>query len=55
MDQSEKREPEIVDPVEQLAMSLHWEEEYSDEYKRRVLSEAIAFVYRQVSAKELVF
>jgi hypothetical protein len=30
-------DPETVDPVDQLAMSLKWEEDYTDEYKRRVL------------------
>lgn len=33
---------EVVDPITQLAMSLQWEELYTDEYKRRVLTEAIA-------------
>jgi hypothetical protein len=37
---------ETVDPLDQLAMSLAWEEEYTDEYKRRVLWEAI----KQVAA-----
>lgn len=35
---------ETVDPIDQLAMSLKWEEDYSDEYKRRVLTEAVRFV-----------
>ncbi len=33
---------DVVDPITQLAMSLQWEELYTDEYKRRVLKEAIA-------------
>jgi hypothetical protein len=38
--------PEIVDPLDQLLMSLKWEEEYTDEYKRRVFADAVKFVYR---------
>jgi hypothetical protein len=38
---------EIVDPIEQLATSLHWEEEYTDEYKRRVLVEFLKFTYSE--------
>lgn len=39
-----REELEIVDPLEQLAMSLSWEDDYTDEYKVRVLREAIEFV-----------
>jgi hypothetical protein len=35
---------ETVDPIEQLAMMLAWEEDYTDEYKRRFLIEAMRFV-----------
>ena len=37
-------EEKLVDPIEQLAMSLKWDEDYTDEYKRRVLLDAIRFV-----------
>jgi hypothetical protein len=37
---------EVVDPVEQLAMSLAWEEDYTDAYKVRVLTDAIEHVMR---------
>jgi hypothetical protein len=44
-----EQEVEVVDAIDQLAMSLKWDEEhsnYTDEYKRRVLIDAIKFVYR---------
>ena len=42
-DAEDPAEPvEDVHPITQLAMSLQWEDLYTDEYKRRVLKEAIA-------------
>ena len=41
----DKDKPEVVDALDQLAMSLKWDEEYTDEYKRRVIVDAIKFVY----------
>lgn len=38
---------ETVDPIDQLAMSLKWDEEYTDEYKRQVLVEFLKFAYRE--------
>lgn len=32
---------EAVDAVDQLCMSLQWGEDYTDDYKRRVLTDAI--------------
>ena len=35
--------PDIVDPIEQLAMSIAWSEEYTDEYKRSTVYNAIRY------------
>lgn len=32
---------EIVDPIDQLLMMLAWQEDYTDEFKRKCLIEAI--------------
>lgn len=45
---------EIVDPIDQLAMSLQWEELYSDEYKRRVLIEALRFVAERKDLTQVI-
>lgn len=37
---------EIVDPIDQLHMMLSWQEEYTDEFKRKCMIEAIAEVAR---------
>lgn len=34
---------EIVDPIEQIAMSLAWAEDYTDEYKRNTVYNAIRY------------
>lgn len=34
---------EFVDAIEQLTMSLAWSEDYTDEYKRRVLIRSLNF------------
>jgi hypothetical protein len=36
--------PEVVDPVAQLYMSLAWHDDYTDEYKRRVITDAIRYL-----------
>lgn len=41
----ETNEVEVVDALDQLIMSLKWEEEYTKEYQRRVVIDAIKFVY----------
>lgn len=38
---------EVVDALYQLLMSLTWNEKHTDEYKRRVFTEAVKFVYRK--------
>jgi hypothetical protein len=38
---------EVFDALDQLLMSLKWDEEYTDEYKRRVFTDAVRFVYRK--------
>lgn len=38
--------PEIVDPIDQLHMMLAWQEEYTDDFKRKCLIDAIEFVSR---------
>lgn len=38
---------EIVDALDQLAMSLAWGEDYTDEYKRKTLAEAFKLVYAE--------
>lgn len=39
-----KEEREPVDPIDQLHMMLGWQENYTDEFKRKCLIEAIEFV-----------
>lgn len=41
----------VVDPIDQLAFSLHWEEEYSLEYQRKVLTEAVWFILENTNAR----
>ena len=49
-------EIEVVDALDQLAMSLSWDEQngrFTDEYKRRVLIDAIKFIYLGWQKSEL--
>lgn len=39
-----EEQTEIVDPIEQLVMSLKWEDDVQEQYKRRTVIEAILFV-----------
>lgn len=43
--ETQKSEIEVVDDLDQFIMSLKWEEEYTNEYQRRVVINAIKFVY----------
>jgi hypothetical protein len=51
MDQTKKGE--VVDDLDQLLMSLKWDDEYTDEYKRRVFANAVKFVYRKWQLGEI--
>jgi hypothetical protein len=40
---------ELVDPLDQLVMSLAWDTqdgEYTNDYQRKVVANAIKFIYR---------
>jgi len=37
----------IVDPIDQLCVMLSWYEDYTEEFKRKCLMEAIVFVADQ--------
>lgn len=45
----------IVDALDQLAMSLRWDDDYSDAYKRWALREAVKQVLREAYMKRAGF
>lgn len=52
---ADKEKRELVDPIERLAMSLSWVDDYSLEYRRRLLVEAFVAAYRETIYKEIQF